>query len=82
VELLQRALDYFRKPQEPPPVPMRAMDIDEGIGGSRSKRAQLKGVLRRYEQGAVTQAEAVEEILKITRTFPPNADSKPFPKRG
>jgi hypothetical protein len=67
VELLQRALDYFRKPQVPPPNPLRTADLDERVGGSRSKRAQIKSVLRRYEQGAITQVQAVEEILKVMR---------------
>lgn len=67
VELLQRALIYFRKPEVPPPSPLRAGELDQRIGGSRSKRSQIKDVLRRYEQGAITQGEAVEEILKVTR---------------
>jgi hypothetical protein len=66
VELLQRALVYFRKPEVPPPSPVRVAELDHRIGGSRSKRAQIKEVLRRYEQGAITQGETVEEILKIT----------------
>lgn len=67
VELLQRALVYFRKPAIRPPPPMRLEELDHRIGGSRSKRARIKDVLRRYEQAAITQGEAVEEILKITR---------------
>lgn len=67
VELLQKALGYFRKPEPMPPSPLHMADLDQRVGGSRSRRAQIKHVLRRYEQGVITQAEAVEEILKVTR---------------
>jgi hypothetical protein len=46
---------------------MSVAEADNRIGGSRSRRAQIKAILRRYEQGAVSQAEAVEELLKVMR---------------
>jgi hypothetical protein len=67
VELLQKAIGYFRTPEPVPPSPLPMADLDRRIGGSRSKRAQIMHVLRRYEQGVVTQTEAVEEILKLMR---------------
>ena len=67
VHLLQKALDFLRKPEAPAQPQLRLAELDQRIDGSRSKRAQIKDVLRRYEQGVITQGQAVEEILKITR---------------
>jgi len=39
----------------------------EEFDAHRSKRARIRGVLRRYEQGLLNEAEAVEEILKATQ---------------
>lgn len=65
--MLQRISRYFRKPAPPPAVVSRAADIDERINGTRSKRARIRDTLRRYEQGALKEGEAVEELLKILR---------------
>ena len=67
VELLRNALSSFRKLESSPMAPLQMTDLDQRIGGSRSKRSQIQHVLRRYEQGVITQANAVEEILKLMR---------------
>jgi hypothetical protein len=40
---------------------------DEQVGSSRSKRAQIRDVLRQYERGSLKEPDAVEELLKILR---------------
>jgi hypothetical protein len=50
-----------------PQTPITVAEADGRIGGSRSKREQIKAILRRYEQGAASEAEAVEELLKVMR---------------
>jgi hypothetical protein len=67
VNLLQRVRSVFQTPTHIPRAPISVTEADGRIGGSRSKRAQIKAILRRYEQGAVSQAEAVEELLKVMR---------------
>jgi hypothetical protein len=67
VNLLQRVRNVFQTPTHIPQTPISVAEADSRIGGSRSKRAQIKTILRRYEQGAVSQAEAVEELLKVMR---------------
>jgi hypothetical protein len=67
VSLLKKARGFFQKPKQVPQTPVSVADIDARIGGSRSKRAQIKEILRRYEQGVISQAKAVEEILKMMR---------------
>jgi hypothetical protein len=67
VSLLQKARGIFRKPDQAPQAPQSVAEIDDRIGGSRSKRARIRDILRRYERGVVTQAEAVEELLKLMR---------------
>ena len=67
VNLLQRARSAFQKPKQAPVVPISVAKIDDGIGGSQSKRAKIKAILRRYEQGAISQSDAAEELLKVMR---------------
>jgi hypothetical protein len=67
MRLLQKAQTYFRKPELPPVIQQQATAHDEQAGSSRSKRAQIRGVLRQYERGGLKEAEAVEELLKILR---------------
>jgi hypothetical protein len=67
VNLLQRARKVFQKPTQVPQALISVAEADSRIGGSRSKRAQIKAILRRYEQGAVSQADAIEELLKVMR---------------
>jgi hypothetical protein len=67
VNLLQRVRNVFQTSTHIPRAPMSVAEADSRIGGFRSKRAQIKAILRRYEQGAVSQAEAVEELLKVMR---------------
>jgi hypothetical protein len=65
MRLLQKAQNYFRKPALPPVIGGQAAAYDEQVGSSRSKRAQIRDVLRQYERGSLKEAEAVEELLKI-----------------
>jgi hypothetical protein len=65
MRLLQKVLTYFRKPALPPVIQRQAAAHDEQVGSSRSKRAQIRDVLRQYERGSLKEAEAVEELLKI-----------------
>lgn len=67
MRLLQKAQTYFRKPELPPIIQRQAAAHDEQAGSSRSKRAQIRDVLRQYERGSLKEAEAVEELLKILR---------------
>lgn len=65
--MLQKLSSYFRKPEPGPGVLLHAADIDERINGTRSKRAKIRDTLRRYEQGQLKEAQAVEELLRILR---------------
>ena len=67
VNLLQRARSFFEKAKPAPQEPISGAKIDDRVGGSQSKRAKIKAILRRYEQGAISQADAVEELLKVMR---------------
>ena len=67
MKLLQKAQTYFRKPDLPLVIQRQAAAHDEQVGSSRSKRAQIRDVLRQYERGSLKEAEAVEELLKILR---------------
>jgi hypothetical protein len=67
MRLLQSVQTYFRKPEPPPVVPFHAATLEDRVGSSRSKRAQIRTVLRQYERGSLKEAEAVEELLKILR---------------
>jgi hypothetical protein len=67
VRLLQKAQTYFRKPELPLVIQRQAAVHDEQVGSSRSKRAQIRDVLRQYERGSLKETEAVEELLKILR---------------
>jgi len=67
MRLLQRVQSYFRKPEFSPAIRPQAAAPDEAVGISRSKRAQIRDVLRQYERGSLKEAEAVEELLKILR---------------
>jgi hypothetical protein len=67
MRLLQKAQMYFRKPELPPVTQQQITAYDEQAGSSRSKRAQIRDVLRQYERGSLKEAEAVEELLKILR---------------
>lgn len=67
MRLLQKAQTYFRKPELPPVIQRQSTAPDERVGSSRSKRAQIRHVLRQYERGSLKEAEAVEELLKILR---------------
>jgi hypothetical protein len=64
MRLLQKAQTYFRKPALPPVIQRQAAAHDEQVGSSRSKRAQIRDVLRQYERGSLKEAEAVEELLR------------------
>jgi hypothetical protein len=65
--MLQKISSYFRKPEPGPAVLLNAVDIDERINGTRSKRSRIRDTLRRYERGGLKEAQAVEELLKILR---------------
>lgn len=65
MSLLQKARSIFVKPNLAPREPISVVKIDDRIGGSQSKRARIKAILRRYEQGAISQADAAEELLKV-----------------
>jgi hypothetical protein len=67
MRLLQKAQTYFRKPALPPVIQRQTAAHDEQVGSSRSKRAQIRDVLRQYERGSFKETEAVEELLKILR---------------
>jgi hypothetical protein len=67
MRLLQKAQTYFRKPGLPRVIQQQTPAHDEQVGGSRSKRAQIRDVLRQYERGSFKEAETVEELLKILR---------------
>jgi hypothetical protein len=67
MRLLQKAQTYFRKPELPPVTQQQAPAHDEQAGSSRSKRAQIRDVLRQYERGSLKETKAVEELLKILR---------------
>ena len=67
MRLLQKVQTYFRKSELPPVIQRQATAPDERVDSSRSKRAQIRGVLRQYERGSLKEAEAVEELLKILR---------------
>lgn len=67
MRLLQKAQTYFRKTEFPPAARPQVDAHDEQAGSSRSKRAQIRDVLRQYERGSLKEAEAVEELLKILR---------------
>jgi hypothetical protein len=63
MRLLQKAQTYFRKSE----LQQQAPAHDEQGSSSRSKRAQVRDVLRQYERGSLKEAKAVEELLKILR---------------
>jgi hypothetical protein len=65
--MLQKISSYFRKPEPASAVLLNAVDIDERINGTRSKRARIRDTLRRYERGGLKETQAVEELLKILR---------------
>ena len=67
MKLLQKAQNYFRTVELPPIIQRRATTQDRQVGSSRSKRAQIRDVLRQYERGSLKEAEAVDELLKILR---------------
>jgi hypothetical protein len=67
MRLLQKAQTYFRKPEVIPVIQRQTIPHDEQVGSSRSKRAQIRDVLRQYERGSLKETEAVEELLKILR---------------
>jgi hypothetical protein len=67
VSLFQKARSIFEKPKLAPQEPISVAKIDDRIGGSQSKRAKIKAILRCYEQGAISQADAAEELLKVMR---------------
>lgn len=67
MSLLQKARSIFEKPKPVPQEPIAVAKIDDRIGGSQSKRAKIKAILRRYEQGAISQADAAEELLKVMK---------------
>ncbi|MBD2749846.1 hypothetical protein IC232_24510 [Microvirga sp. BT688] len=67
MRLLERAQAYFRRPELPSVIQQQAPAHDEQVGSSRSKRAQIRDVLRQYERGSLKETEAVEELLKILR---------------
>ena len=67
MRLLQKVQRYFRKTEFPSAAPPQVDAYDEQAGISRSKRAQIRDVLRQYERGGLKEAEAVEELLKILR---------------
>ena len=67
MRLLQKVQRYFRKPEQPAVIQQQVTAHDEQAGSSRSKRAQIRDVLRQYERGSLKEAEAVEELLKILR---------------
>jgi hypothetical protein len=67
MRLLQKAQTYFRKPEQPAVIQQQATAHDQQAGSSRSKRAQIRDVLRQYERGSLNEAEAVDELLKILR---------------
>ena len=67
MRLLQKVQSYFRKPEQPAAIQRQVTAHDEQTGSSRSKRVQIRDVLRQYERGSLKEAEAVEELLKILR---------------
>jgi hypothetical protein len=67
MRLLQRVQTYFRKPEPPSAIQLQVAHTAERVGSSRSKRAQIRDVLRQYERGSLKEAEAVEELLKVLR---------------
>ncbi|MFC4174044.1 hypothetical protein ACFOYU_18655 [Microvirga sp. GCM10011540] len=67
MSLFQKARSIFDKPKPAPQAPISIAKIDDRIGGSQSKRARIKAILRRYEQGAISEADATEELLKVMR---------------
>jgi hypothetical protein len=67
MRLLQKVQTHFRKPEQPIVIQRQATAHDEQAGSSRSKRVQIRDVLRQYERGSLKEAEAVEELLKILR---------------
>jgi len=67
MRLLQKVQTYFRKPEQPAAIQRQVTAHDEQTGSSRSKRAQIRDVLRQYERGSLKEAEAVDELLKILR---------------
>jgi hypothetical protein len=67
MRLLQKVQTYFRKPEQPAVIQRQAVAHDGQAGSSRSKRTQIRDVLRQYERGSLKEAEAVEELLKILR---------------
>jgi hypothetical protein len=67
MRLLQKVQTYFRKLERPAVIKRQVTAHDEQAGISRSKRAQIRDVLRQYERGSLKETEAVEELLKIPR---------------
>jgi hypothetical protein len=67
MRLLQKVRTYFHKPEQPAIVQQQVTAHDEQAGSSRSKRTQIRDVLRQYERGSLKEAEAVEELLNILR---------------
>lgn len=65
--MLQKISGYFRKPVPAPVAAMQVSELDERINGTRSKRARIRETLRKYEQGALKENQAVEELLKILK---------------
>ena len=67
MRLLQKVQTYFHKSEQPAIIQRQVIAHEEQDGSSRSKRAQIRDVLRQYERGSLKEAEAVEELLKILR---------------
>jgi hypothetical protein len=67
LSLLQKVRNLFHKPKLKQEAPVSVAEIDDRVGGTRSKRAGIKDILRRYEQGAISQPTAVEELQKMMR---------------
>lgn len=67
MRLLQKVQTYFRKIEQPDEILQQVTAPAGQAGSSRSKRAQIRDVLRQYERGSLKEAEAVDELLKILR---------------
>jgi predicted transcriptional regulator len=67
MRLLQRVQTYLRNPEPPSAIELQLAHTDERVRSSRSKRSQIRDVLRQYERGSLKEAETVEQLLKILR---------------
>jgi hypothetical protein len=67
MRLLQKAQTYFHNPEFPSVIQRQVTAHDEQVGSSRSKRTQIRDVLRQYERGSFKEAESVDDLLKILR---------------